>query len=347
MQQQLINECNPIPYSQIPNDLLRRTDMSFKAKGFLSMILSLPNNWKLTKQSIVEQFSIGREAVDSLFRELESFGYMKIVPERNKDGKFIGNTYYYSNYPKYTQQETEIKYFKNLQQELYNRQENMPLSAKPLADNPSLRIKSNKEEREKENNYAIANEDTSSDIKTEKESDSVYPNLQSKYYAIVQMFYGLNQDMLRDKKMDFVCAKRVYEKLSDYLKNDDIDVILHYFNKLLNEVNNTFLGKQVYTFSSITAHNNLSLLIQSVNKQVTQPTVNGKPVVKPIIKLTDEDLWKLTREDGRRLYPNDIMYFNQIKRKYEQKIGIRDAKWGDLEPNWRSKFPNYPDNPPN
>jgi Zn-finger protein len=72
-------------YTVISNHHLRNNELTLKAKGLLSQMLSLPENWDYTLKGLA---IINREQIDAIreaVRELERAGY--IVRSRECDGK--------------------------------------------------------------------------------------------------------------------------------------------------------------------------------------------------------------------------------------------------------------------
>lgn len=77
-------------YTVLPNALLRDKRLSFKARGLLVMMLSLPTNWECRTGWLEDQTTEGREAIKSALRELEEFGYATHSrQEPARDGKFL------------------------------------------------------------------------------------------------------------------------------------------------------------------------------------------------------------------------------------------------------------------
>lgn len=79
-------------YTVISNYHLTDTRLSWKAKGVLSLLLSLPEEWDYSVKSIMDFCSDGRDCTASALTELEKFGYLK--RERVVvDGKLGGCNY--------------------------------------------------------------------------------------------------------------------------------------------------------------------------------------------------------------------------------------------------------------
>lgn len=62
-------------FVQIANDALQDGRLSFRARGILALVLSMPPDQHLTAKWLEAQAPDGREAVRSALRELERFGY--------------------------------------------------------------------------------------------------------------------------------------------------------------------------------------------------------------------------------------------------------------------------------
>lgn len=72
---------------------LQEKEMSLKAKGLLSQMLSLPDNWDY---SIVGLTKINKDGLDSIkatLKELEQFGYLKRTRIKGTGGKYIDIEY--------------------------------------------------------------------------------------------------------------------------------------------------------------------------------------------------------------------------------------------------------------
>ena len=77
-----------IKFTQMPNDIIERKDMSWEAKGLLSYMLSKPDDWKFYIDDIVKHGNCGEKKIKSIIKELKEFGYLEIKQERGVEGKF-------------------------------------------------------------------------------------------------------------------------------------------------------------------------------------------------------------------------------------------------------------------
>ena len=76
-------------YSIISNEILRRKDLSLKAKGLMSLILSLPDSWDLTVNGLVAIVKESKNTVYSVLKELNKFGYVERNRVTNLTGKVV------------------------------------------------------------------------------------------------------------------------------------------------------------------------------------------------------------------------------------------------------------------
>ena len=67
--------------------------MSLKAKGLLSLMLSLPDDWNYSVSGLVTLSKDGKDSVMSALAELEKFGYLKRERVTNSKGQFNGVEY--------------------------------------------------------------------------------------------------------------------------------------------------------------------------------------------------------------------------------------------------------------
>lgn len=80
-------------YSVMSNYHFRERDMSLKAKGLLSLMLSLPDDWDYSINGLATLSKDGRDSVMSALKELEQFGYLKRTRITNEKGHFKGYDY--------------------------------------------------------------------------------------------------------------------------------------------------------------------------------------------------------------------------------------------------------------
>lgn len=82
-------------FTIIHNATLRDCHLSWRARGLLAYILSLPDNWTVTSGHLEQQAPEGREAVRAGLRELERHGYMTRHRFHRADGTWAYETVVY------------------------------------------------------------------------------------------------------------------------------------------------------------------------------------------------------------------------------------------------------------
>lgn len=86
-----INKTNN--YTVMSNSHFKEKKMSLKAKGLLSLMLSLPDSWEYNISGLVKLSKDGRDSVMSALAELEEFGYLIRTRTKDENGRFTGVQY--------------------------------------------------------------------------------------------------------------------------------------------------------------------------------------------------------------------------------------------------------------
>ena len=80
-------------YTVMSNHHLRNGKLSLKAKGLLSMMLSLPEDWNYTTRGLAAICKEGVDAIGGALRELETAGYIVRHQLRDKQGRISDTEY--------------------------------------------------------------------------------------------------------------------------------------------------------------------------------------------------------------------------------------------------------------
>lgn len=80
-------------YTVMSNHHLRNSHLSLKAKGLLSQMLSLPEDWDYTLQGLARINQEGIDAIRGAIKELENEGYISRSRVRNSNGQLGGAEY--------------------------------------------------------------------------------------------------------------------------------------------------------------------------------------------------------------------------------------------------------------
>lgn len=159
-------------YTVLSNYHFKEKGMSLKAKGLLSLMLSLPENWDYSAAGLVTLSKDGKDSVNAALKELEKFGYLKRTQAIDARGKFSGYNYEIFEQPFAVEAEK-------------------PTTDKPFAENPTTektttenppQLNINKLNTKKSNTYKSNTEEEKEKIvkidKIDKSECSPYDNFE-------------------------------------------------------------------------------------------------------------------------------------------------------------------------
>ena len=198
-----VNQTNN--YTVMSKYHLKEKEMSLKAKGLLSLMLSLPDDWDYSIDGLVTLSKDGKDSVMNALIELEKFKYLKRTKLTNEKGQFAG--YDYDIYEK--------PYTENPQME-------KPCSENPNTENPP-QLNTNKL-----NTYELnTNELNKEKCKKEKPSDTPTATHTQKHK------YGEYKNvLLTDEEYNKIIVmqdgKEAIEYLSEYIEMKGYKARSHY-----------------------------------------------------------------------------------------------------------------------
>lgn len=76
-------------YTVMSNYHLKDKKLSFKAKGLLSYMLSLPNEWDYSLEGLCKASKDSKTSLQSALKELKEYNYLEITREHTEKGQFI------------------------------------------------------------------------------------------------------------------------------------------------------------------------------------------------------------------------------------------------------------------
>jgi len=135
-------------YTVISNYHLREKEMSLKAKGLLTLMLSLPGNWDYSISGLASICAENETAIKTGLKELKKFGYLrisKIFPSKERGNKKIEYIYEIFEKPlgegkRQKEQETEKQPLEK--QKVENQGvENLPLESQAVENQGQLSTK--------------------------------------------------------------------------------------------------------------------------------------------------------------------------------------------------------------
>ena len=108
-------------YTVMANHHLRDERLSLKSKGLLSLILSLPDDWRISIEGMTQFSADGKDAIRSAIRELTDTGYITRAQTHSEAGTFSGYDYIVHETP------------------TASPSSGFPTMEKPTTENPTLR----------------------------------------------------------------------------------------------------------------------------------------------------------------------------------------------------------------
>lgn len=120
-------------YTTISNVFLKDKNLSLKAKGFLTVVMALPENWDFTIKGICSILKEGKTAIYGVVQELKESRYCKTTPNRDEKGLILGLDYVFYEEPYKEEQDKEEP------QQDYPRTENRDMDNVPQISTYSIK----------------------------------------------------------------------------------------------------------------------------------------------------------------------------------------------------------------
>ena len=197
-------------YTVMSNHHLRNTDLSLKAKGLLSLMLSLPEEWDYTTKGLARICKDGVDSICAGVRELEDHGYVVRERVRNANGQLGAIEYTILEQPRPPEPKREKPEREN------------PVQANPVLDNPVL----GKPEQE---NPAQLNIDISSNQISKKDLSITQPSnpIQSNPPTPAGAWMGMDGMGAREAYREVIFENIGYEYLiqDSHIDREQLDEI--------------------------------------------------------------------------------------------------------------------------
>ena len=196
-------------YTVMSNHHLRNEKLSLKAKGLLSMMLSLPEDWNYTTRGLAKICKEGVDAIGSALRELETAGYIVRHQLRDKSGRISDTEYVIYEQPQPKQPDMP-----------------QPDTASPGTENPYLDKPDTKSNTQKQNTHGSSTDsipfreetagnpperkgrDAMSLSEIEKYRNLILENIEYDYLKQRVDPYCEDLDEIVELMVETVCAKR-------------------------------------------------------------------------------------------------------------------------------------------
>ena len=82
-------------FTIISNRVLRDPHMSYRARGVLAYILSMPDNWRTNAETLARQGLEGRDAIRAAINELIAAGFARRVKSQDERGRYTTELHFY------------------------------------------------------------------------------------------------------------------------------------------------------------------------------------------------------------------------------------------------------------
>jgi len=87
------------PYAQVSRRSIQDPALSWKAKGLLAYLLSLPDDWQIYIKELPNHSNDGIKATRAAFNQLRATGYITGAKRRGEKGYFEGHEYVVHEHP--------------------------------------------------------------------------------------------------------------------------------------------------------------------------------------------------------------------------------------------------------
>ena len=279
-------------YTVMSNHHLRNANLSLKAKGLLSMMLSLPEDWNYTTRGLAKICKEGVDAIGAALRELEAAGYIVRHKLRDRQGRISDTEYVIYEQPQLRKPDTDSPDTEN------------PYMDKPDTEKPA-ELNIEKSNTQKQNIYGSSTDsipfrDCAADCLPERKGrdamslteiesyrELIQENIGYEYLCQQYETYREDLDEIVELIVETVCAKRKTTRIagSDFpheivrsrflkLDNSHIEFVMDCLQKNTTEIRNM---KQYLLDRSVqcTDHDKQSLHLTSKSRSVWR-LVNGR-----------------------------------------------------------------------
>lgn len=181
-------------FTVMSNFHLRDVELSLKAKGLLSLMLSLPEDWDYTTKGLACICKDGVDSITSALKELENHGYLTRQRTRYENGRLGDITYTIHEKPVGQKEKEELP------------EQGKPEQEKPKRENPR-QVNLKQAEPEQENHAQLNNEQSNTDgLNTYQ---SIYPAEPEAVHD------GMDRMELADAYSQIICENIEYDILAE------------------------------------------------------------------------------------------------------------------------------------
>lgn len=201
-------------YTVMSNNHFKEKNMSLKAMGLLSLMLSLPQDWDYSIAGLSKICNDGKDSIRSALKELEDFGYLKRTQDFDEERKFKG--YVYDIYEEPLEKNADFPLSEN------------PTTANPMTENPTQL-----------NTKELSTKELSTNkFKKEKEN---YKEKENEFSLQKNISISTKKRNEKNQEYELIELKRVKEKVEHVTENVSLK------NKILSFLNFRIKNKKLVT----------------------------------------------------------------------------------------------------
>lgn len=222
-------------YTVLDNTFIQDASLSWKAKGLMTYLLSLPDDWEIHLSEIEKHSTDGKAALRSAINELKEHGYLR-AEQKRKDNRFAEMIYVIIENPA----ENEKSLFTDFQE-------------------------TGKQKTEKLNseNRTLQNTNNNKVLK-EQNTDNISKKPKEQYDAIFNHYLGNHKKLYEQGKLETDKVKIAYDKdgklIQGLLKIFSVDDILKVLDRGMAD---WFCLNNGYTLSPILSDSVFSRLLNA------------------------------------------------------------------------------------
>lgn len=289
-------------YTIMSNYHLKEKEMSLKAKGLLSLMLSLPDTWDYTIAGLVSICKENETAIKSGLNELRQFGYLQIIKKMPNETNTGRIEYEY------------IIHEKPIQEDKKQGIENLYIENQPIENHGQLNT--NKLNTNNKNN--INNENLENSPKTENDNsnniEKPKKKLTKKQENAIECKKILDE-FIKDENIEIQKALKDYVEVrkTKGLNPIQLKLILEDFEKKYANKSKSLILEQI---KKATARGWLALVYEDTFKGTPKTSYSSKPTFD---NTANHDIRKSTLNDTEFNKLSDIE-----KEKYLEKLPVAD-----------------------
>ena len=99
MRQTIFRKAKKATWVTVDKGFVEKETLSLKAKGLLLYLLSLPDDWKIYSDELVNHHKDGKYSVASAIKELKDNNYLVYTRFTDQGGKFTEGAYFVHELP--------------------------------------------------------------------------------------------------------------------------------------------------------------------------------------------------------------------------------------------------------